>query len=826
MQSQTWSRASRNHVQAKRPCALSPEMTLGAATTGLSTGRAAALRAPARTLESLKHDAVTELGGVLSGFWSEIEEQVRLAALAGHDFSAAQEDRVSVMALSHRALELATRFRDGIEKEFARWEDAADSPPKDRSLSLMSEAELEIHLAGQQITELLDHQFLHPLAQLDERLRQLSEALGVGRKRPNPLRPEVPVAAFVALFESDDLTPGLRKMVFHQFDKRLPKVLGDLYQKANATLDAAAFNASASGHGLAPARGGARGAAAGAGAGANEAWMPEGGTVPHLGGAGQPAQAYGPAGSSAGFAGSHAGLPGEAPSTMRVREQVLAESMAGGRPMRYRDLVRDQLRAWRSRDPAEGAGAAADAATQAQAAGNDAGDAGHGHVLETRELLNLASLLQGDDPAPFEKALAGEDRRPLGDVIRHALLSGVRQIGFDPANTHFSSDEEDAIDLIGILFQSLFEANDLMDDARQMYGRLIVPYLKVALTDDSLFNRRSHPARRLLDAVTEACDGNTGDTPQDQETLNQAGHAVDRVVGEYQDDQAIFELAASELRDHLDQQRRRAELAEKRSAEAIHGRERLQQARRSADGLVASRMAERQLTPAVAHFLDKHWRHHLTQTWLRDGPEAPRHYAAIAVGDAMVQVDADAAEVRGTVVARQLLALQVPLGECYSSCGMEASAARDAMARIISALALPDTPRAVHVPQALEAEVAEEEPGLRMAGGNADIDFDPAIASRMRRLRVGQGLRLLDENGHETAGRIAWISPLTSRFLIVNRRGVRKMVVSPEELAAMIGEGRAQVRSVDAPFDEAMKQLWQKLNENAAFVSPQAKAAS
>src|SRR5690606_18388801 len=35
---------------------------------------------------------------------------------------------------------------------------------------------------------------------------------------------------------------------------------------------------------------------------------------------------------------------------------------------------------------------------------------------------------------------------------------------------------------------------------------------------------------------TEACDGNEGKTPQDQETLNQAGHAVDRVGGEYGED--------------------------------------------------------------------------------------------------------------------------------------------------------------------------------------------------------------------------------------------------------------------------------------------------
>ena len=801
-------------------------MTPLAVPTAERNSRAAAPRAPAQVLEALKKEATTGLGGVLSGFWSAIEEQVRLASLAGHDYVAAQEDRVAVMALSHRALELATRYRESVEKEFARWQDPEDSPQRERSLTLMSEAELEIHLAGQQIVELLDHQFLHPLAQLDERLRQLSEALGIARRRPSPLRPEVAVTAFVALFEADDLTPGLRAMVFQQFDRRLPKILSELYDRANATLDAAEFRAVAPAP--APRAAGAPGAApthrSEATAQAQDAsgeWVPDGGVVPHVGGGG-PAGAQAPghfdaapfgAGGSGGGAGAPAagtGYGGESEATGRVREQLVADALASGRPLRYRDLVRDQLRAWRAR------GATADAPALPGRGGMvaSAPEQGpvSGHVLGTEELVSLASLLQGDDPAPFEKVLAGEDQRPLADVIRHSLLDGVRQIGFDPAHTHFSGDEEDAIDLIGILFQSLFDANDLLGDARQLYGKLVVPYLKVALTDDSLFNRRSHPARRLLDAVTEACDGNTGRTPQDQETLNQAGHAVDRVVEEYQDDQAIFELAAAELRDHLDQQRRRAELTEKRAAEAIHGRERLQQARRSAADLVASRLSGRPLTAATAHFLDRHWRHYLTQTWLRDGAESQRHLAAIGLGDAMVQVDADSADVRGAVVARQLLALQVPLGECYASCGMEAGAARDAMARIISALALPDTPRTVHQPQLEDAEADEADGVLRVAGGSAQLDFDPAIAARMRRLRVGQGLRLVDEDGQESAGRIAWISPLTGRFLIVNRRGLRKTVVSPEDLAVMVANGQAQVRSVDSPFDEAMKQLWQRIN--------------
>src|SRR3546814_5189443 len=78
----------------------------------------------------------------------------------------------------------------------------------------MSEDELEIHLAGQQTTELLDHQFLHPLELMDERLQSLANALGVQGKRSNPMRPEAAVAAFTGLFERDDLSPGLRVMVF------------------------------------------------------------------------------------------------------------------------------------------------------------------------------------------------------------------------------------------------------------------------------------------------------------------------------------------------------------------------------------------------------------------------------------------------------------------------------------------------------------------------------------------------------------------------------------------------------------------------------------
>ena len=56
-----------------------------------------------RVYENVKRSALTEMAGVLSGFWGSIEEQVRLAALAGHDYSANQDDRVAILALHQAA---------------------------------------------------------------------------------------------------------------------------------------------------------------------------------------------------------------------------------------------------------------------------------------------------------------------------------------------------------------------------------------------------------------------------------------------------------------------------------------------------------------------------------------------------------------------------------------------------------------------------------------------------------------------------------------------------------------------------------------------------
>ncbi|HEY0661216.1 MAG TPA: DUF1631 family protein [Lysobacter sp.] len=462
--------------------------------------------------------------------------------------------------------------------------------------------------------------------------------------------------------------------------------------------------------------------------------------------------------------------------------------------------LRAQLHAWRG-----------------GAASGNAQPTGPRRELRIEELVSVASLLQSEPPDAFARALAGSGGK-LADAIRDHLTDGARRLGHSPDQTRFSVEQEDAIDLVALMFESLFRSYALLDRARRLYARLVLPYVKVAMTDNNVFVQRSHPARKLLDAITEACEGNAAATPQDRELIERAAAVSQRIVADYNEDLAVFELAHAELEALLEQQRRRIELQEARAAKAAFGRERLTEARVQASQVLQFLFAE-PMTQEVGQFLARPWRHHLVQTLLRDGSDTPKHAETLALGDALLEADRLAASGRqGRQLADRLLALEGSIVSCLASSGLDEDAAKQGLAALVRALALPDESRSLHPmpPPAVDEEGGADDSTLWLVGGTDTTPHDPEVAARMRRLLPGEWLRLMDPNGQSLAAKVAWISPLTSRFLLVNRRGIRVLVASAAELAALAEAGRLVVGAERTPSDEAMRQLRNRLQRAAA----------
>jgi hypothetical protein len=434
--------------------------------------------------------------------------------------------------------------------------------------------------------------------------------------------------------------------------------------------------------------------------------------------------------------------------------------------------------------------------------------------FQVDELVGIAAIVQRDVVPGFAQSMCGHGR--LDDAIRAHLSTAALSFGINPESTRFSRREQDAIDLVSLLFTSLASSHALPDRGRQLLSRLVIAYVRVAFQDELLFMQPEHPARRLLDALALSCESNDGSSPQDRALLDRASELVMRVVADYNEDLAVFSLAADELEAMLQQQRSRAEVAERRTAEAMHGRERLLQARTLAHDALQAAIAGRSLTREVGAFLSEPWLHHAVQVLLRDGVQSSRHVQVVALARTLVALDGAAARAVGAPVAKGLVNLEEALAQCAHSSGLDPHAAQDWLAGFARAMAFPDADRGPTEVPAVAAEDGDDDAGLRVVGGTDTLSYDPAVAAVMRELAPGAWLRLVDDAGKEASVKLAWVSPLTGRRLLVDRRGLRQLVASPEQMAVLAGEGRLAVNAAASPFDEAMRGVRRQLSAAAA----------
>ncbi|MES2858723.1 MAG: DUF1631 family protein [Pseudomonadota bacterium] len=649
------------------------------------------------------------------------------------------------------------------------------------ALTLLSEDGLEEQLATEQLAESLSRMHAPSLELLGKRMAQLT-----GRDElqaaDNPLTPTFMASALRKAVESAELDPGVRIVVFKFFERELATALAHAYERSNMLLVAAGVLPRLRATSKVEAM---PGAPTGAGHG-----TPDG-----QGGGGSTAagNAMGQGGSGFGETGGSAGAGQHAP--VNPADQAM-----------FADLV-GMLQGWRSTMGSRLAGQ---------------GGTGPVQTLGSNELVSILSLLQRDVPAQLQQAAAGKDRS-LATHLRHEVVQGARKLGVTSDNLHLDGLDEDAVDLVALLFDVLLDGPQYDVDIRRKIGRMLVPYVKVAVQDRRMFLFKEHPARRLLNTVAEACEGNHGEAPQERELLGHVDQTIERLVSEFNEDVAIFETLEAELRSYMAQHRKRFELAEKRATEAQRGRERLDQARSAVNAELAQHRGERELPPVMDEFLGRYTSHHLTQVVLRDGHGSPRHEETMrAVDDLLVAFDY--AELRTPV--DELPALPRPQIEAIlasSGCTNGAADAaitllRDALERLSRGEHAAEI--AIHMPeQVLAQEPAtsplQPEPLLEVVAGTDSLDFDKGMLDRMRKLQVGSWIQLATSPERIEPAKVSWVSPISSRYLLVNRRGIRVLVASAEELAAMSKLGKVSLREGDNAFEDAMHQVAGRLKSAA-----------
>lgn len=432
--------------------------------------------------------------------------------------------------------------------------------------------------------------------------------------------------------------------------------------------------------------------------------------------------------------------------------------------------------------------------------------------LALDEMVSVLSLLQSSVPDAVHEAMASPEAS-LSQLMKRDMLQGAGRIGVSPEQVNMSPEHEDAVDLVGMLFDVLFDERDFQAQARTMISRLVVPYVKAAVMDRHLFQYTTHPARRLLNSLSEAVEGNKGEGPQERELLHKAEETVDKLVADFNEDIAIFETLEQELRAFLEQHNRRIELAERRATESQRGQERLEQARKLAATELESRMEGQILPPALTEFLTRSWAHHLSMIALREGPESAGWNAALAVADTLL--DLLPKEGRPTRNANSALQnLREPVENVLASSGVTGESAAQTIAGLVNSIESMSIPAPETSPAPPAATVTDMRRPLFIVSDKERLDYSEEDLAELRALKIGTWLDLAGEDAKLHPAKLSWVSPISSRLMFVNRRGVRILVASIEELAAMKKKGQLVLRAQEQVFDQVMHRVMGRLQND------------
>jgi hypothetical protein len=435
-------------------------------------------------------------------------------------------------------------------------------------------------------------------------------------------------------------------------------------------------------------------------------------------------------------------------------------------------------------------------------------------------------------------------------TIRDSFSAQIEKLGEILSRQQVTTADADVIDLVGMLFEMILDDDTLPDAVKALLSHLHTPYLKIAVLDKKFFVRGQHPARRLLNAMSQAGALCSGADSSSLSIISKLRDIVNRIVKNFQDNTEIFSPLLDEFTAFMTAHHRRSIMMEKRAVEAAKGREKLLSARRTVSHEIVNRLVNHGVPKAVESLLMGPWANYLVITLLRSGEQSPEWVSALEITDQLIW----SVEPKNNDEDRSLMRLKLPKIVDTVKAGLEIAGDIESdvetMLRSLEAchkqaLAIPrktdsvaaekqdanlaassriSTPVAVTVEsteqrvEQLKNIIPEEWRQAFSEDGDNQPEKTESDSERQTLIDSLKTLEFFDEEKEiYHRGKLAWINTTTSKYMFVNQGGRQIAVKSLQDLADDLEQGRAKIIDTQrVPFvDRALRSIQELLKKES-----------
>lgn len=473
----------------------------------------------------------------------------------------------------------------------------------------------------------------------------------------------------------------------------------------------------------------------------------------------------------------------------------------------------------------------------------DAGDAGGGQTsgvapLDTRALMvRLGEVQRSATNWDATRVLPlTEQLKPVLAADNGAMYS-VRQV------------DSDVINLVSMLFDFILEDRQLPPVMKALIGRLQIPVLKVALSDQNFFNRGGHPARKLLNELAMAGIGWTEKAAGQRDPLREKMESVvDHLLNEFTDNVELFAELLADFSHFMDLDRRRRELVEQRLRDAEEGRARQEQASQAVDALIGETVADREVPEPVSSLLQLPWRKYLQWVVLREGEDSPRWEKAAELTRRLVwSVDPrPVSDSTRSELLRAIPAIVDELREALQEISWDPFATDaairdlelahvDTFQRLVAFRRRPEPGNqpelaeehdkvSVPAPEASPVDEATPlaEPEFAATAQSAHAPVEPVTdgdtvgdewLAKADSLRVGSWIELTSDRGKSRC-KLAAVIKATGKYIFVNRSGAKVAEYHRGDIARALASGDLVMLDDGLIFDRALESIIDNLRNS------------
>lgn len=411
-----------------------------------------------------------------------------------------------------------------------------------------------------------------------------------------------------------------------------------------------------------------------------------------------------------------------------------------------------------------------------------------GEQLATGELLSTLTSIQKTDVA------AGTD---MGLSIRSKI---GEKLQVDGQRQPYAEQDDTLIDVVAMFFDVILQDRQLPDVVRAMIAQLQIPILKVAMMDKEFFAKKSHPARKFLNVLSQAGLGASNESHHVKSAVfEKMEEMVARVLMEFDDDVEVFSELFEEFDIFMEQQQRQIEVIEERSRKATKSTEQLELTKRQAAYEIALRLNGKPVPEFVQSFLDNAWKDVLVLALLRREREPRETADCLNVIERLIVSVIEPADNKARAeilegLARLLKDIRLGLEDIsydfYESAPFFKELESWHKHILMKAKGEADIPLAATVDFDEVLSLSLEEGLLNELENEIAQMPDDKFTKRVNKMEVGDWVEYQNVEGATLRAKLSWKSAVTMQCLFVNEHGVKAMDISMADFADELRQKR------------------------------------